>query len=136
MTTFVPGYLGTITIGSDDLSAVGMVIDFTRTKASLPKAHFGTQYRRTASGQISGTIQFDGHVSAEDLQKLEASFALETPVAFVMQIGQASGATDAGQYTGSAIFTAFGVNGQADGEFEFAATLETDGPVTFTPPTP
>ena len=130
---WVPGYLGSITIDATDVSAVGMVLGFDRSKASLPKPTFGSQFRRSASGQISATITFDGHVSPEFLPGLETSFAKSQPIAYIMQIGAALSETDAGQYTGNAIFTALNISGEAEGEFEFSATLETDGDITYTP---
>ena len=131
---FVPGYLGEITINAEDLTTVGNVINFERSKSSLPKPVFGSQWRRPASGQISGTITHDGHSAPEKLPALESAFALETSVAFTMQIGAPAGDTDSGNYAGNAVFTALSITGEAEGEFEFSATLETDGAVAYTPP--
>jgi hypothetical protein len=133
---WVPGYLGAITINAEDFTVVGNVINFERSKASLPKPVFGSQYRRTASGQINGTVTLDGHVAPEKLPALETAFALETPVAFTIQMGTDAAATDAGDYAGNAIFTALSITGEAEGEWEFSATLETDGAVAYTAPTP
>lgn len=136
MTTYVPGYLGTITLGGTDYSAAGNVLSLPLSKAQLNKSHFGSQFRRAASGQVSGTIQFDGHVTVEDYPGLFAAFLGSAPVPFIIQIGEATGATDAGTLTGNGIFTDFETRGESEGEWEFSATLATDGDVTHTPPTP
>jgi hypothetical protein len=136
MTTYVPGYLGTITLSGTDFSAAGNVFALPLTKAQLNKSHFGSQFRRAASGQISGNIQFDGHVTVEDYPALWSAYLNDTPIPFIVQMGEAGGATDAGVFTGNAIFTDLETRGESEGEWEFSASMATDGAVTYTPPTP
>lgn len=132
---FVPGYLGTITIDSNDLSGGLSATALNRTKADNPKPVFGQQYAEAVGGQISGEITFEGHVNDNDLPLLEASYAKDSLVPFTLDVGD--GATiDAGDYAGNAVFRDLEVTGAADGEWDVSGVLRIAGAVTYTAPTP
>lgn len=134
--TFVPGYLGTVTLNADDISAIGSVVTLNFQRTSMTKPTFGNSYAHSLSGQRSGTFSAEGHVSAEQLADLQAAFDAAGPIAFSIQIGDAAGPTDAGMYSGDCNVTSFEVSGSADGEWDWSIEATTSGEVTYAPPTP
>jgi len=100
MQTFIPGWQAEITIDVEDLTVVGNVLNFTRTRASLPKPVFGTPFRHEIVGQAAGTLACSGHMSAEIAPKLELLFAAAVGHPYSMQVGTLGGDTDGGKYQG------------------------------------
>lgn len=128
---FIPGYLGTITLNAEDVSAAGNVWRLDQTKDLMVKAVFGNRGKRVLGGQIAATIGFDGHGSPAAIAALQAAFVAEAPITASLQIGEADGLTDAGLYTGTVVLGTFGLNANADGEVDFSATGQFDGLAAF-----
>lgn len=136
MPTFVPGYLGTVLLNADDISAIGSVVTLTRTRNVLAKPTFGSAYQFSLGGQKLGTFSAEGHVSVEQLADLEGAFASDAPIDFSIQIGDAAGPTDAGIYAGECVVTSFEITAGADGEWDWTIEASTNGVVSYTAPTP
>lgn len=140
MTTpvFIPGWQASIELGnpSVDLTVIGNVLNFSRTRASLPKPVFGSQFRHEIPGQASGTLAASGHVSAAHLADLENLFATSAAgsVPYVIQVGAEGTDTDGGKYTGLAAITEFSIDDDAEGEWDWAISATLDGAPNYTPP--
>ena len=133
--TFIQGYLGTITINTDPIITAN-VLNFNQTKNVMTKPVIGTPDAFTLSGQTSGSISIQGHVSVEQLPELQAIFDSLVPVAFSIQVGDASGATDAGLYAGLVVVGNLNLTATADGEWDYTADGQTSGTTTYTPAAP
>ena len=133
---FIPGYLGTVTLNADNISAVGSVVSLTRTRNIMPKPTFGSAYAFSLGGQKVGAFDASGHISVEKLPELEAAFVSDAPITFSLQIGDAAGATDAGLYSGNCVVGDFTIEASADGEWDWSISCTTSGVVTYTPATP
>ena len=42
--TFIPGYLGTVLLNADDISAIGSVVSLSKTRNIMTKPTFGSEY--------------------------------------------------------------------------------------------
>lgn len=132
--TFVPGYLGTVTLNTDDISAVGSVVSLERSRNIMAKPTFGSPYQYSLGGQKLGTFSANGHVSVEHLGALEDAFVSDAPIPFSLQVGEAAGPTDAGLYEGDCVVSTYTIEGNADGEFDWSIEAQTSGPITYTAP--
>lgn len=132
--TFIPGWQTTITIDTDDWTVHANVLGFSRTKASLPKPVFGTPFRHEIPGQGSGTLTLEGHVAKEHIQDLEDAWASQVPVPYVIQVGTAGQATDAGTYAGNLVLSDLTIDTDAESEWEWSASATLDGAPVYTPP--
>jgi hypothetical protein len=133
---FIPGYEATVTFNADDFSAVGSVISLDQSKNMMTKPVFGSAFAHSLGGQKSGTISAQGHISTTKLPELQAAFDSEAPIAFTIQIGDAAGTTDAGNYSGNCNITSLTVEANADGEWDWTLEAQTTGEITFAPGTP
>jgi hypothetical protein len=134
--TFIPGWETYITINAEDLTVVGNVLSFTRTKSSNPKPVFGQPFRHELPGQAGGSISAQGHVSVEKVQGLEDIFNSGVPVSYEIQAGTAAGSTDAGKWVGNLVPTEYTLDTDAEGEWEWSLNATLDGAPVYTPPTP
>lgn len=134
--TFIPGWESEITINSEDLTVVGNVLSFTRTKASNPKPVFGQQFRNELPGQAGGALSASGHISTEKVQALEAMFDAATSVDYSIQAGTAGDLTDGGQWTGLLVVTELTIDTDAEGEWEWSIAATLDGAPLYTPAVP
>lgn len=133
-TTFVPGYMAEITLNVVDYTVYGNVIGVSARKATPRKPVFGSSGQRVISGQQTWALQLAGHVAAEGpLTAILAAFAADTPIAFTVQVGEAAGATDVGEWSGNLVLSSLEVRTDAEGEWEFSANAEIDDTPTFTP---
>jgi predicted secreted protein len=135
---YIPGYLGSITLGTDDISASGNVIGMNMTKNGLDKPHFGSAFMDRVSGMRDGTLTASGHGSAgatNELSKLFTLFETDDPIDFEVQIGEASG-LDGGKLDGKGIITDYTITGDAEDEWEWSISLAFSGTYTYTPATP
>lgn len=132
--TLVPGWQATVTIDTEDFTAVGNVIALNRTKNVMTKPVFGSDSQRSLAGQKGGTFSASGHVSVEDYPALIAAYEKNEPVAFSIQIGTAEGSTDVGVLSGNCSIGSLGTNASADGEWEWSLEATIDGETTFTAP--
>lgn len=133
MPTYVPGYLGTVTLNSDNISAIGSVVRLNQRRNVMTKPVFGAEWGYSLGGQKLGGFSASGHVSAEQLSDLQDAFDVDAGVAFTLQVGEAAGATDAGAYTGNCVISDLTVEANADGEFDWSIDAQTTGTVTYTP---
>ncbi len=134
--TFIPGYLGTLLLNTEDISAMVSGATLTLTRNALNKPTLGQPWGYAIAGQRAGTISYDGHLSAEQAADLHAIYSLDAPCDFSFQMGDAAGATDAGLYSGKCIITELAHEVAADGEWDWSLAAQTTGPVTYTPATP
>ena len=133
MPTFIPGYLATVTLNADNISAVGSVVSLTRTRNIMSKPVFGSPYAYSLGGQKVGAFDASGHLSTENMADLEAAFISDAPIAFSLQIGDAAGATDAGLYSGNCVVGDYTIEASADGEFDWSISATTSGAVDLHP---
>src|SRR5690606_413355 len=131
--TFIPGYQATVTLNAEDITAIGNVLSLNLTKSVMNKPVFGSPAGRSLNGQRGGTFSASGHIAAEKLAALVAMFEAEAPIDFTIQVGEASGATDGGTFTGTCNISSFTIEANADGEWDWSIQAATDGVVTHTP---
>jgi predicted secreted protein len=134
--TFIPGYLGTVLLNTDDISAVGSVVSLSKTRNIMTKPTFGSPYAFSLGGQKLGSFSAQGHVSVEQIADIDNAFASDAPIAFSIQIGDAAGPTDAGLYAGNCVLSDYTITANADGEWDWSIEAQTSGAVTYTAPTP
>ena len=134
--TFIPGWSTDVLVNLSDLSLVANSFSMARTKGSLPKAVFGSAFRKEIPGQAGGTVALAGHVSVEILPDLETIFASETSVAYVFEVGISGSAVEAGSYAGFMVITEFGLSAGAEDEWDWTINATLDGAPAFTPVTP
>lgn len=130
--TFVPGYLGTVTLDEQPLVA-GNVVSLTRTKNSLRKNVFGQKSAYALPGQGIASFSAQGHVTSEELPLLEEMRA-KPYTTFALQVGEAGTVTDAGLYDGDIVWDSFEVSANADGEFDWSLQASISGEADYTPP--
>lgn len=131
---FIPGYLGTITINLEDLSAVGSVWRLDFSKDLHVKPVFGSRAKRVLGGQLTASIGFDGHATPAAVAALQDAYLSTTPIPVSVQIGEGSTPTDAGLYTGNVVLGTLSLTANADGEVDFTASGQFDGSPTYTAP--
>lgn len=134
--TFIPGWQTTITISSEDLTVVGNVVNFVRTRASNPKPVFGQPFRHELPGQAGGTLSANGHLSAEKAAGLEAIFNSAVPVAYSLSAGTDGEATDGGTWQGNLVVTEYTLDADAEGEWDWSISATLDGEPVYTPAAP
>ena len=101
MATFIPGYLAEVKIGADQLEDNLGSGTLTRTKNIMTKTVAGTQEPTALAGLSTASISVSGHISVEDIGKLNTAFESNTALAFVWGIGDTTGTPDGGEYTGN-----------------------------------
>ncbi len=134
--TFIPGYLGTVLLNADDISAIGSVVSLSKTRNIMTKPTFGSPYAYSLGGQKLGSFSAQGHVSVEQIADIDNAFNSDAPIAFSLQIGDAAGPTDAGLYAGMCVLSDYTIEANADGEWDWSIEAQTSGEVTFAAPTP
>jgi hypothetical protein len=134
--TFIPGYLGTVLLNADDISAIGSVVTLGQSRNLMTKPTFGSAFAHSLGGQKLATFSANGHVSAEQLGDLQNAFNSDAPIAFSLQVGDAAGATDAGIYSGDCVLSSFEITASADGEWDWSIEAQTSGDVVYTAPSP
>jgi hypothetical protein len=131
--TFVPGYLGVVTIDTNDISAIAHVTKLGRSRPGLSKKTFGNRYQYAIGGQREFSFSASGSITAEQMAAIDASYETDTPVTFALQIGEAAGATDAGLYAGTCVLTTLDLDAGADGQWEFSIDAVGSDAPTYTP---
>jgi hypothetical protein len=131
--TFIPGWQATVTLNSEDISAVGSVLSLNLARNVMAKPVFGAEYTAALGGQRAGTFTASGHVSAEKIAALNTMFEVDASIAYSIQIGTAASATDGGTYTGNCAISSFEITGNADGEWDWSIAATTDSTITYTP---
>lgn len=130
--TFIPGYFAAVTISGDDLAPNMASGVLTRTKNIMLKPVAGDQDVSALAGLITGSISASGHLSTQDIEKLQTAFALNTQVVYVWQIGDAT-APDAGAYGGNLQIESLSFAFDTEDEWEFTLDAVLSGKATYTP---
>lgn len=130
--SFIPGYLGTVTINSQDISATGSVVRLALSRTVMTKPVFGSAWGKSLGGQSLGAFSASGHVDTEKVAALNTMFSTGA-VTFSLQVGQADAATDGGLYSGTCVISNFTIEANADGEWDWSIEAQTDGTVTYAP---
>jgi predicted secreted protein len=130
--TFIPGYLGVVTLNADNISAIGSVVRLAKSRNVMTKPTFGNPWSQSLGGQKVAAFSASGHISAELAADLETAFDAGE-VAFSLQVGEAAGATDAGLHAGTCIISSYTLEANADGEWDWSIEAQTTGAVTYTP---
>jgi hypothetical protein len=134
--TFIPGYLGTVTLNLEDISAIGSVVRLQKTRNVMTKPTFGNPWGFSLGGQRIGQFSANGHLSAEQAEALETAYNAQLPIEFSLQVGEGAGATDAGLHTGSCVISSLTIEANADGEWDWSIDAQTSGLVVYTPASP
>jgi predicted secreted protein len=134
--TFIPGYLGTVILNLEDISAIGSVVRLQKSRNVMTKPTFGNPWGFSLGGQRIGAFSANGHLSAEQAAALETAFEQDLPIEFSLQVGEGAGATDAGLHEGSCVISQLTVEANADGEWDWSLEAQTSGVVTYTPASP
>jgi hypothetical protein len=132
--TFIPGWDTTLTFNAEDFTVVCSVTSFNRARASNAKPVFGSNHRRELPGQKSGTVTAQGHISKEKVAALNGLIDSDASVAYEIQLGTLSGATDSGKYTGQMVVTEVNFEADAEGEWDFTLSATLDGEPVYTAP--
>lgn len=129
--TFIPGYMAELSIDGDDLEANLASGTLTRNKNVMRKPVAGEQSSYALAGLITGSISVSGHVSTEDIAKLNAAYVSNTALAYVFQIGDTT-APDGGAYGGDLLIESLSFAFDADDEWSFSMDCVMDGAATYT----
>ena len=129
--TFIPGYFAAITISGDDLAPNMASGVLTRNKNIMTKPVAGDQDVSVLPGLITGTVSASGHVSTEDIAKLQAAFVSNTTLVYIWQIGDAA-APDAGAYGGNMLISSLVFAFDTEDEWTFTIDAVLDGTATYT----
>ena len=132
MATFIQGFLAKVTIDGADTTPITADVTLSRSKTALDKTVMDSSgVSKMLPGVISGTLDFNGHISTAELNTLEVSYAKSVPVTFAVVITEGLG-TD-GEYPGSFLFQDFTVETAAEDNWGFTASGPTDGAITYIP---
>jgi len=129
----VQGFLVTLTLDQAEITALCNNVALSRSKNVMSKTTMdGTGIPQQLVGQSTGTLSMAGQVDTTGQEGLEATWAKDTKVAFILVVGD--GATiDAGTYNGSVTLTNLAVDASADNTWNFSLDGATDS-VSYAPP--
>ena len=126
------GYLGVVTLDSEDISAIAHVTRLNRTRTGLPKRTFGLRYAYAIGGQREFAFSATGSITAEQAAAIDGLWEADVPISFSLQIGEGAAATDAGAYAGLCVITSLNIDGSADGQWEFTIDAIGTGEPVYT----
>ena len=133
MATFVQGFLAKVIIDTADQTPITADVTLSRSKTALDKTVMDSSgVSKMLPGVVSGTLDFNGHISTAELAVLQTSHDKKVPVAFQLIITE--GLTTDAEYNGLFVFSDFSVTTAADGNWAFTAGGATDGAISFTAP--
>jgi len=132
--TFIPGYLAEVKVGANQIEANVASGTLTLSKNVMSKPVAGDQEPSALAGLMTATISVSGHVSTEDIAKLNTAFESNAVVAFVWGIGDTDGAPDAGEYTGNMLVESLNFAFDADDEWNFSMDCVVSGAATYVAP--
>ena len=130
--TFIPGYLAEVKVGANQIEANLASGTLTLNKNVMSKPVAGDQEPSALAGLMTGTISVSGHVSTQDIAKLNTAFESNAVVAFIWGIGDTTGTPDAGEYTGNMLVESLSFAFSADDEWTFSLDAVLDGTATYT----
>ncbi len=120
MATFIPGYLSEVTVGSDSIEGNLGSGTLTLNTNVIEKPVAGSQKVTSIAGLKRATLSVSGHISTEDWGKFNTAAESNAAIAFIFQIGEAGGATDVGDYTGTMLIESLTPAFDADDEWSFS----------------
>ena len=132
MSAVVQGFLATISIDTQDITAMVEALSVGETKSVLEKPTMdGSPFSKTIPGNVTGTLSLNGDIDQENLNKLEASWLKDTEVAFVVSVTEGAG-TDA-VWTGSLVLGDFTRETSGDSKWTFTLSGTSSGQTVYTP---
>jgi len=128
----VQGFLVTLTLNTDEITALCNDVSLTRGKNVMAKPTMdGTGRPQQLVGNETGELSMSGQVDTVGQEVLEATWVFNTKVAFVLDVGD--GATiKAGTYNGSVTLSQFDIEAAASDAWNFTLSGATDS-VSFAP---
>ena len=133
----INGFLVTLTLDGNVITALCTNLGFDRTVSSLKKSVMdGTGSPTYLGSEETGTFNIVGSVieGAAGVEALETTWAKKAEVPFIIEVGD--GATiDAGTYSGDTLLNAFNITAAPDDTWSFDITGDT-GIIAYTPPAP
>lgn len=132
--TFIPGQLTTVTLNSENLTAIGSVVSFSYGRNIIAKKHFGSDGTDRVAGKSDVTFSANGNISAELMPALVALITSLTPFAYSIQVGEGSAATDGGLLTGTCLLSNLTLSVDADQDWAWSLDAAVVGTPTYTPP--
>ena len=132
MTDFVQSFLVSLDLDGNDITVNLTDITFDETRSVLSKGTMdGSGAMKNIPGMKSGTMSLSGFVDQLEWNKIEATWAKDTEVPFILTIVQGF-ATDA-SWAGNLVMGDKSVNPAVDAAWAFSLSGDTSGPVTYTP---
>ena len=135
--TDIPGFLVTLTLDDNVITALCTNLGIERSRVALKKSVMdGTGSPTYLDGEETGTFDILGSVieGAAGIEALETTWAKLGAIPFIIEVGD--GATvDAGTYSGDTQLNAFNVSTEPDDVWKFEIGGDT-GRITYTPPAP
>ena len=131
--TFIPGYLAEVKVGADQIEANLASGTLTLNKNVMSKPVAGDQEPSALAGLMTATISVSGHVSTEDIAKLNDAYVSNTALAYVFQIGDTT-APDGGAYGGDLLVESLSFAFDADDEWTFSMDSVVSGAATYVAP--
>jgi hypothetical protein len=133
-TTFIPGYFAELSLGAVAIEHVAGSGTLTLNKNVILKPVAGAQAPLALATLRSGSIAYAGHVTIEDLGKLQTAYDSDAELAYIWAVGEAGGATDAGEYTGNLIVESFELSWDAEDEWAFTMSCVLSGDAVYAAP--
>jgi len=132
---FVQGFLAEITLDSNVITLVSADVSLDESKTSLDKSVMdGSGVSVSIPGMTSGTLSVNGHIDQANLNLLEATWAKDVTVAFILALTE--GLTTDSSWAGNVTLTSFTRETAADGNWAFSLSGDTSGVTTFVPSAP
>lgn len=129
---FVAGFLASVTLDAVDVTLQVETLSFSRSKSVLSKGSMdGTGFAKSIPGPETGTIDMAGHIAQIAYNDLEAAFAKDVPVLFVITVLE--GLTSDAKWSGEVTLSDLNVDTNPDGNWAFQLSGETSGPVVYAP---
>ena len=129
----IQGFLVELTLDGNIIDVYCNDVALARAKNVMAKATMdGTGVPTQLVGLSTGTLSMNGQVDTAGQTVLEATWAKDTKVAFILVVGD-GGTIDAGTYEGFLALSTFDVEAAADGLWNFSLSGDTDT-VSFAPP--
>ena len=128
----VQGFLATISIDGNDITAAVENFNLDRTKNVLDKMTMnGDPVGKKIPGSETGTLGCDGLIDQANMTLLEASWVKDTEVVFSLT-NEEGAATDM-VWAGSVVLGDLALNTSGDDVWRFTLGAETSGAVVVTP---
>jgi hypothetical protein len=133
----IPGFLVTLTLDGNVITALCTNLGLERSKASMKKSVMdGTGSPTFLPGEETGAFAIIGSVieGATNIEALETTWSKAVEVPFIIDVGD--GATiEAGIYTGDTLLNEFNIATDPADTWTFDINGDT-GKITYTAPTP